>query len=65
MKIFYKQTFYQGSKGIRRWSINWFTFPIHIIIPSVDLDTQLNEQTNQNSIKVPKVVKPTKKKTLI
>ena len=28
------------------------------------LDPQLNEQTNHNSIKVPKVVKPTNKKTL-
>ena len=27
------------------------------------LDTQLNEQTNQNLMKVPKVVKPTNKKT--
>ena len=42
---------------------------IHKIILSVDynwwlkrLDTQLNEQTNQNSIKVPKVVKPTNMK---
>ena len=29
------------------------------------LDTQLNEQINQNSIKVPKVVKPKSKKTLL
>ena len=28
------------------------------------LDTQLNEPTNQNYIKIPKVVKPTNKKTL-
>ena len=28
------------------------------------LDPQLNEPTNQNSIKVPKVVKPMNKKTL-
>ena len=28
------------------------------------LDTQLNEPTNQNSIKAPKVVKPTNNKTL-
>ena len=27
------------------------------------LDTHLNEPTNQNSLKVPKVVKPTNKKT--
>ena len=33
------------------------------IYPPVDY-TQLNEPTNQNSIKVPKVVKPTNKKTL-
>ena len=43
---------------------------IHKITTSVDfnyrlkiLDTQLNIPTNQNSIKVPKVVKPTNKKT--
>ena len=42
------------------------------ITPSIDynfwlirLDTQLNETTNQNSIKVPKVVKPLNKKTLL
>ena len=29
------------------------------------LDTQLNEPTNQNSIKVPKVVEPTNKKMLL
>ena len=29
------------------------------------LDTQLNESTNQNSLKVPKVVKPTNKKMLL
>ena len=28
------------------------------------LDAKLNEQTNQNSIRVPKVVKPNNKKTL-
>ena len=27
------------------------------------LDTQLNEPTNQNSLKIPKVVNPTNKKT--
>ena len=44
---------------------------IHKIILSVDynyrlkrLDTQLNELTNQNLLKVPKVVKQTNKKTL-
>ena len=36
------------------------------ITPSVDynLKTKLNEPTNHNSIKVPKVNKPTNKKTL-
>ena len=41
----------------------------HKVIPSVDynywlkqLDTQLNEPTNQNSMKVSKVVTPTNKK---
>ena len=29
------------------------------------LDTQFNEPTNQNKIKVPKVVEPTYKKTLL
>ena len=45
---------------------------IHKITPSVDynqflklLDTQLNEPTNQNSMKVLKYVKPTNKKTLL
>ena len=45
---------------------------IHKITPSLEynhwfkrLDTQLNELTNQNSIKVPKVIKPTNKKTLL
>ena len=44
---------------------------IHRITPSVDynkwlkrMDTQLNEPTNKNSIKVPKVVKPINEKTL-
>ena len=45
---------------------------MHKITPSVDLnywlehlDTQLNEPTNQNSLKVNKVVQPKNKKTLI
>ena len=29
------------------------------------MDTQLNQLTNENSIKVPKVVKPTNQKNLI
>ena len=45
---------------------------IHKYSPSVDynyllnfLDTQIDEPTNQNSIKVPKVDKPTNTKTLL
>ena len=45
---------------------------IHKIIPSLHynqlfkrLDTQLNKPSNQNSIKVPKVVKPINKKMLL
>ena len=53
----------QGSKGIRQWPMNWFTSPmmIHKITSSVDynecfkcFDTQINEPTNQNSIRFPK-----------
>ena len=56
----------QASKGIRQRPINFCPSPmrIHKIIPSVDLnyrlkrfDTQLNEPTNKNSFKVPKIVK--------
>ena len=41
---------------------------IYKITPSLvveNLDTQLIESTNQNSINVPKVAKPTKEKKLI
>ena len=51
---------------------NVSTMMIHKITPSVDhnqwlkrLDTPLNEPTNQNSIKVPKIDKPTNKKMVI
>ena len=44
----------------------------HKITPSVDknlwlkrLNAQLNKPTNQNSVKVPKVIKLTNKKTLL
>ena len=65
--------YFQGSKGIRQWPINWGTSPmwIHKITPSLDynkwlkrLDTQLYAPTYQKIMKVPKVVKPTNKKTL-
>ncbi len=53
--------------------IYWCTFSMMIltIIPSIDynkwlkrLDSKLNEQSNKNSFKVPKVVEPTSKKLL-
>ena len=56
---------------IRKWPINCCTFSlnIHKVIPSVDynqwlivLDTQLDEPTNPNSIKFPKVVMQINKK---
>ena len=64
----------QGSEGIRQQPINQYTSPmiIYKITPSVDykwwskrLDTQHKKQTNQNLIKVPKVVAPKNKKTLL
>ena len=64
----------QGSKGTRQWSINWHAFRMIICKnnPSVDynlwlkrLDTQLNQPTNENSIKVLKVVRPTNQKMLL
>ena len=62
----------QESKWIRQWPINCYTFPMMIlkITPSVDynkwlkrLNTELNEPTNQTSIKVPKVAKSMMKKS--
>ena len=63
----------QGLKGMRQWPINWWTFVmmIHKITPSVDYIKWLKGchtscwQTNQNSLKVLKVVQPTNQKTLI
>ena len=45
----------QESKGTREWPINWCTSPmkIHKIIPSVD---DLNDPTNQNLLKSPKLL---------
>ena len=62
-----------GSKGMRQWPINFCTFQImiHKTKPSVDqniwlkrVDIKLNEPTNHNAIKVPKVVVPKNLKTL-
>ena len=64
----------EGSKGIRQWPINLCTFAMIIqkLTPFVDynqwlkrLDIQLNEPINRNLIKVPKVIKPTNKKTIL
>ena len=58
----------RGSKGIRRWPINWCTSPmvIHEITPSEDYNKWMECQTltlmNQ-PIKIPKVVKPLYNKT--
>ena len=65
--------FTQGSKGIRQWTINqchlqwWFTKSSlrYITWWLKCLDTQPNEPTNQSSIKVPKVFKPTINKTSV
>ena len=42
--------------------INKITYFVNINWWLKRLDTQINEPTNQNSIKVPKIVKPTNKK---
>ena len=42
---------------------NYPLFKLQFVVET--LDTQLNEITNPNSIKVPKVVKPTYKKTFL
>ena len=61
------------SKGIRQLSINWCTSPmmIHKIITFVgtingwNVWAVKNEPTNRNTVEVPKVVKPTNKKTIL
>ena len=67
------RVFKQEFKEIRQWPINLCTSPI-IIHKITFLDyqswlkhlyTKLNKPTNQNSIKVPKVLNPTNKKTLL
>ena len=40
-------------------------YPSELQLVFENLDTQLNEPTNQNTLKVPKVVKPTNKKMLL
>ena len=58
----------------KSWPINCYTSPVMIlkITPSLDfnqwlkcLDTHLNEPSNKNSMKVPEVIKPTNKKTIL
>ena len=64
----------QGSKVIRQWptkimyisNVNTQIYPlcrVHLVVDTKD--TQLNKPTNQDSLKVPKVVKATNKKTLL
>ena len=63
----------QGSKGIRHWykliyipNDDTPNYPFCSLELGVKiLDTKLIEPTNQNPIKIPKVVKPTNKKTLL
>ena len=43
---------------------NYSFYKIQIVVKKRS-DTQLNKATNQNSLKVPKVVGPTNKKTLL
>ena len=38
---------------------------LHLVVVLFGQDTQLNEPTNENSMKVPKVVKPTNEKTIL
>ena len=67
---FIKQMMFIKQKIVIRVNIH-HTYT-HIITPSVDynqwlerLDTQLNKPSNQNSSKVPKVIKSMSKKTLL
>ena len=41
------------------------THPVDYNLWLKRLDTKINEQTNQNSMKVPKVINPLKKKKLL
>ena len=53
----------QGSEGIPNDNIqNYPFFRLQLVFGI--FDTQPNEPINQNSVKVPKVVQPTYKKTL-
>ena len=74
VRLYSFTVYYQGSKGKRQWLINWCTssMMIHkinpfcrlkLVVKSLDTLWKLNEPTNQNSLKSPKFVKPTKKNT--
>ena len=64
---------YEGSRGIRQWPVDLFTSPIMIhkithYVGSLQLLVETfghSTLSNQNSIKFPKVLKPTNKKTLL
>ena len=53
----------EGSKRIRQLPINWCISPM--MIHKIEVVEMFGHSTNQNSSKVPKVVKPTNKKTLL
>ena len=43
--------FYQGSKGIRQWQVNWCKTQMIVHKITISVDTQINVPTYQNSIK--------------
>ena len=53
------------SKRIRQRPINLYTSPMLIHKIMKRLDTQVIKPTNQNSLKLPKIVKTTNKKKLL
>ncbi len=64
-EYFFMYVFF-GSKGIRQWPIKYTKLPhLYITISGWNVWTQPNEPTNQKSIKIPKVVGPANKKTLL
>ena len=59
------KTFPVCSKRIRQRPINLYTSPMLIHKIMKRLDTQVIKPTNQNSLKLPKIVKTTNKKKLL
>ena len=48
-----------------KWWLIYLICKLQLVVETFGLDTKLNEPTNQNLIKVTKVVKQTNKKTLL